>query len=115
MIDLFELMILLILMVFVIAGLLVFFASSIPKKYPTATLVFSIVLVILCVAVDIHIQIPDQEYCNDIQEHNYGFGRVMYLESLTKYDYSLGESKCILTGDGNFIANPNYSIWGIRI
>lgn len=65
----------------------------------------------------IHIQIPDQQYCDQmLKSKDLGaFGTVYYIESLHPYDYSFNQSKCIYDKNENFIANPNYSIWGIRV
>lgn len=99
------------------AGLMIFFQSPIPKRYPTLSIIICFGIMICLLLVGIHIQIPDQDYCNSVYEsHNNGvFGYAFYKESLTKYDYSLNESKCIYSEDGKFIANPKFSIWGVRI
>jgi hypothetical protein len=81
--------------------------------------IYSIFLIFCCIGIivlGIHIQIPDQGYCDRVFENKYtgGFGSVYYLESLQPYDYSFNQSKCIYN-EGTFIANPKYSIWGIRL
>ena len=80
----------------------------------------AIVLVIGCcliIAFAVHIQIPDQQYCDTVleQRHHSALGPVWYLESLHPYDYSLNQSRCIYDRNGTFIANPEFSIWGIRV
>ena len=62
----------------------------------------------------IHMQIPDQNYCNTVLGSRYDgpFGPVLYLESQRCHDFSLNQSKCIWQ-NGSFVANPEYSIWGI--
>ena len=81
--------------------------------------VYGIILMILSgllIAASIHIQIPDQKYCDTITENRYSapFGPVLYIESQKGYDFSLKQSKCIYN-NGSLIVNPKYSIWGIRI
>ena len=116
MIDLFLWwMIISLISVFGIAGLILFFQSPIPKKCPFGTIVLSIIILLCILLFGIHIQIPNQNYCDDIKENNYGMGSVYYQESLTRYDFSLNESKCIYSDDGKFIVNSKYSIWGLRI
>jgi hypothetical protein len=96
-------------------SLLIFLQSSMPKKCPLYLTAFLLSLCVGLILFGIHIQIPDQDYCDDIYAHNSGLGRVAYQESLHPYDFSFNESKCIYSEDGTFIANSKYSIWGIRI
>ena len=81
--------------------------------------IYASFLILCCIgliALGIHYQIPDQGYCDDVIENRYHeFGGMWYTESLTTYDYAFNQSKCIYNNEGTFIANPKYSIWGIRI
>ena len=83
--------------------------------YTIIVALLGIVIAIGSILFGIHIQIPDQSYCDDVYAYNSGIGSVFYQESLIRYDFSLNESKCTYSDDGKFIANPKYSIWGVRV
>ena len=116
MIDAFVMMGIMILSLFGFVGLLVLLQSPIPKLHPLLFTIFMLLLVLSLLIIGVHIQIPDQDYCDDIYENKYvGLGAVFYQESLHTYEFSLNESKCMYSGDGKFIVNPKYSVLGLRI
>jgi hypothetical protein len=87
-----------------------------PQELTIVMAVLLTIAIIGLIALGIHIQIPDQQYCNDVLEHRYyTMGGVMYLESLHPYDYSLNQSRCMYNDSGKFVYNPEFSIWGIRV
>jgi hypothetical protein len=90
------------------------------EKNQMVAIAIAIGMLIACsllILLAVHVQIPDQAYCDAMLEHRHdgAFASVFYIESQTKYDFSLNQSKCIYNDNGDFIANPEYSIWGLRI
>lgn len=84
-----------------------------------STIIYEMIFLVACciglIALGIHIQIPDQLYCDSVFEYKHAGATVYYIESMRPHDYSFNQSKCMYNEDGEFIANPKYSIWGIRI
>jgi hypothetical protein len=91
--------------------------AEFPQELAIGLAIVMIIAILGTIALAIHIQIPDQQYCNTVLEnrHNEPMGSVWYIESLHPYDYSLNQSRCIYNKDGAFVANPEFSIWGIRV